>query len=97
MISYSDAIQSLRPKAAWVLRGEELEWLDTEQTEPTKAEIEQEVIRLTELQPTLDRIEQLKQMLKDTDYVALADYDKEKPELLAQRQAWRDEIRQLEG
>ena len=43
------------------------------------------------------RIAELKQLLADTDYVALSDYDKSKPEVLAQRQAWRDEIRELEA
>lgn len=42
------------------------------------------------------RIAQLKQLLAETDYVALADYDKDKPEVLAQRAAWRAEIRELE-
>jgi hypothetical protein len=41
------------------------------------------------------RIQELKRLLTETDYVALADYDKEKPELITQRQEWRDEIRQL--
>lgn len=43
------------------------------------------------------RIAELKQLLADTDYVALSDYDKDKPDVLAQRQAWRDEIRELEA
>jgi hypothetical protein len=43
------------------------------------------------------RIAELKQLLADTDYVALSDYDKSKPEVLAQRQAWREEIRMLEA
>ena len=38
-----DALQSLRPGAEWVLRGDELEWLDTNQTQPTEAEIAAEV------------------------------------------------------
>jgi len=42
----SHALQSLRPGAEWVLRGDDLEWLDTEQTRPTDAEIEAEVARL---------------------------------------------------
>ena len=42
------------------------------------------------------RIAELQQKLRDTDYVTLSDYDKDKPEILADRQAWRDEIRQLE-
>jgi hypothetical protein len=44
-----------------------------------------------------ERIVELKQLLRDTDYVVLSDYDKDKPDVLAQRQAWRDEIRALEN
>jgi hypothetical protein len=40
------AIRSLKPLAIWVLRGDVLEWRDTEQTEPTTSEISAEVIRL---------------------------------------------------
>jgi len=45
-MSTGDALQSLKPKAEWVLRGDELEWLDAVQTEPTQSEIDAEVIRL---------------------------------------------------
>ena len=41
-----NALQSLRPNAQWVLRGDDLEWLDIEQTQPTEAEIQAEVTRL---------------------------------------------------
>jgi len=41
-----DALQSLTPNAQWVLRGDELEWLDTEQTQPTTAQLLAEVMRL---------------------------------------------------
>ena len=40
------ALQALRPAAQWVLRGDELEWLDTEQTQPTDAEIEAKIVEL---------------------------------------------------
>jgi len=46
MITKADALVSLRPNAQWVMRGDEIEWLDTEQTQPTDAEIDAEVIRL---------------------------------------------------
>ncbi len=46
IIGTIEALQSLRPKALWVLRGDDLEWLDTEQTKPTEAEITTEVNRL---------------------------------------------------
>lgn len=42
----AQALQSLRPGAEWVLRGEELEWLDSNQTQPTEAELQAEVQRL---------------------------------------------------
>jgi hypothetical protein len=45
-ISTSDALQTLRPKAQWVLRGDSLEWIDTVQAEPTAAELATEVTRL---------------------------------------------------
>jgi len=51
MIRKIDAIQSLRPGAEWVLRGDELEWLDANQSQPSDAEIEAEVARLTALEP----------------------------------------------
>jgi hypothetical protein len=41
-----DAIVSLRPGAEWVLRGDDLEWLDQHQTQPTDAEIQAELDRL---------------------------------------------------
>ena len=46
MITKADALQSLRPGAEWVLRGDDLEWLDTQQTQPTEAEIQAEITRL---------------------------------------------------
>ena len=51
MIDKAKAIQSLRSGAQWVLRGDDLEWLDTNQTQPTEAEITAEVARLTALEP----------------------------------------------
>lgn len=51
MITKGNALQSLRPGAQWVLRGDELEWLDANQTQPSDAEIEAEVARLTALEP----------------------------------------------
>ena len=45
----------------------------------------------------LARIAELKQLLVDSDYKVLPDYDKPNEEIIAQRQAWRDEIRELEN
>jgi hypothetical protein len=43
------------------------------------------------------RIAELKQLLLDSDYKVLPDYDKPSEDIKAQRQAWRDEVRLLEG
>lgn len=56
-----------------------------------------EEIAVLEANQKVGRISELKQLLADTDYVALSDYDKSKPEVLTQRQAWREEIRALEA
>ena len=45
-MSTVDALQSLKPGAEWVLRGDVLEWLDGSQTEPTALELSNEVTRL---------------------------------------------------
>lgn len=46
MADTAQALQTLRPGAEWVLRGDELEWLDAVQTEPTQSEIDTEIARL---------------------------------------------------
>jgi len=46
MITKADAIQSLRPKAEWVLCGDVVEWYSQNITQPTEAEITAEITRL---------------------------------------------------
>jgi hypothetical protein len=46
MIDLMTAIQSLRPNAELVIRGDVIEWLDETQSQPTQAEITAEVTRL---------------------------------------------------
>lgn len=41
-----NALLSIRPGAKWTLRGEELEWLDTIQTQPTEEQIAVEIVHL---------------------------------------------------
>jgi len=45
-MNIADALLSLRPGAEWVVRGTEIEWLDSKQTQPTDAEIQAEITRL---------------------------------------------------
>ena len=41
------ALQALTPNAQWVLRGDsDLEWLDTEQTQPTDSAIAAKIVQL---------------------------------------------------
>ena len=40
------ALNNLRPDAQWVSRGDEVEWLDTEQTQPTEAELNAEITKV---------------------------------------------------
>ena len=69
MTTKSNALQSLRPGAQWVLRGDDLEWMDTEQTQPTDAEIDAEVARL---QAEHERTEY--QRKRAAEYPPMADY-----------------------
>jgi hypothetical protein len=46
MIDLMTAIQSLRPNAELVIRGDVIEWLDETQSQPTDSEIQAEVTRL---------------------------------------------------
>lgn len=69
MIEIADALLKLRPGARWSVKNRtEIEWLDTEQTQPTDAEIQAEVDRL-------QAIEDATQYQRDRqpEYPALAD------------------------
>jgi hypothetical protein len=46
---------------------------------------------------TKARITELKQLLADSDYKVLPDYDKTDDDIMIKRQAWRAEIRTLEA
>jgi hypothetical protein len=49
IFSISDALLVLRPNAQWCVNGDSyagIDWLDTEQTKPTEAEIQTEIARL---------------------------------------------------
>ncbi|NBS70762.1 hypothetical protein EBT31_17890 [bacterium] len=67
-LTKADALQTLRPGAEWVLRGDDLEWLDQQQTQPTEAEIQAELERLIAEQPL-----KLAQQQRAAAYVSEAD------------------------
>ena len=70
------ALQSLKPGARWVLRGEDytgLEWLDSKQTQPTKTEVIDKVAELDAAEPMrLLRLERDRR-IKLTDWRASSD------------------------
>ena len=48
------ALQALKPRAEWVLRGEDysgLEWLDSSQTKPTETEVNDKIVELDTAEP----------------------------------------------
>jgi hypothetical protein len=67
-----EALQSLTPGAQWVLSGDDytgLEWLDTEQIQPTEEECLEEAARL---QAAYDALEY--QRLRAPEYPPITDY-----------------------
>jgi hypothetical protein len=87
--STSDALISLRPGAEWVLRGDDLEWLDSVQTEPSQAEINAEVLALADAEPMRALREERNRLLAETDWWAVSDLVMS-DERTAYRQALRD-------
>ena len=83
------ALQALRPNAEWVLRGDELEWLDTEQSEPTEAEITAKIAELEAAEPMRLLRAERNQRLANTDWWASSDLTMT-AEQTAYRQALRD-------
>ena len=89
----ANALQSLRPGAQWVLRGDDLEWLDTEQTQPTDAEITAEVARLQELEPI-----RIAQANRHAAYIAEADplfFKAQRGE--ATMEEWQDKVAEIKA
>jgi len=93
MITKANALQSLRPGAQWVLRGDDLEWMDNEQTQPTEAEIAAEVARLTALEPN-----RIADANRKAAYIAEADplfFKAQRGE--ATMQEWQDKIAEIKA
>ena len=65
-MSIPQALESLRPGAKWTLIGDTLTWTDTSQTEPTKTEIDAEIIRL---EYARNRREEYPDLAEQLDYI----------------------------
>ena len=89
----ANALQSLRPSAQWVLRGDDLEWMDAEQTQPTDAEIDAEVARLQALEPT-----RIAEANRHAAYIAEADplfFKAQRGE--ATMEQWQDKVAEIKA
>lgn len=84
-----EALLALRPNAEWVLRGDELEWLDTEQTQPTEAEITAKIAELEAAEPMRLLRAERNQRLANTDWWASSDLTMTEAQT-SYRQALRD-------
>ena len=87
MIGTISALHSLKPNAHWVLRGDVLEWNDSEQTEPTQAEIDAEIIVL---QTAYDALEYSR--LRKAKYDLLNQDEMRYDDLVNNTTTWRDGI-----
>ena len=85
------AIVSLRPGAEFVLRNDELEWIDKKQTQPTENEITDEIIRL---QAEYDAQEYARS--RDAEYPSLKDQqDMQFHDAIDGTTTWQDAIQAI--
>ena len=83
-----DALQALTPNAQWVLRGDsDLEWLDTEQTQPTDAAI---AAKIVELQTQYDSQEYARS--RKVEYNKLNQDEMRYDDLVNSTTTWQDAI-----
>jgi len=73
MITKVDALQSLRPGAEWVLRGDKLEWRDSTKTQPTEEQIQAKIAELEAAEPLRLLRQQRNQLLQQSDWMAVSD------------------------
>ena len=87
-MTYMHAILNLRPNALFSVienNYDSLEWLDTEQTKPTKSEIDSELLRINDELKLVEIRTKRNELLINTDKYSLIDYPHATDEI---RQAW---------
>ena len=70
------ALEALKPKSEWTLRGEtyvDLEWLDEIQTKPTEEEVNAKVSELEASEPFRLLREERNKLIAETDWTQLKD------------------------
>ena len=91
-ITLMDAIQSLRPNAQLVTRGDVIEWMDDVQTQPTDAEITTEISRL---QGIYDSQEYAR--ARATEYSALNQFEMQFDDQQNNTTTWVDAINDIKA
>ena len=74
--SIPEALQALKPKALWTLRGKEysgLEWQDSNQTKPTETEVNNKITALDSAEPMKLLREERDKRIALTDWRASSD------------------------
>lgn len=91
----SAALQSLRPGARWVVRGDlysGIDWLDTTQECPTEEEVDIEIARLDTIYPLESCKKTAKKLIAEVDWAVLPDINLSNKEDF---EVYRAELRQL--
>lgn len=85
----ADALTVLRPNAIYTIRNDEIEWRDTEQTQPTQAEIDSKIAELEAALPLKMLRGKRDFLISQTDWWVLPDRTPTQAQL-DYRQALRD-------
>jgi hypothetical protein len=86
----AQALGNLRPNAVFNLMGDTLEWLDTEQTQPTEAELATECDRLAAEEPAMLVRRERDRLLSRTDWWASSDL-----EMTEEQKTYRQSLRDI--
>ena len=85
----ADALTVLRPNAIYTIRNDEIEWRDTEQTQPTQAEIDSKIAELEAALPLKMLRAKRDYLIAQTDWWVMPDRTTTQAQL-DYRQALRD-------
>ena len=92
MIDLMTAIQSLRPNAQLVVRGDVIEWLDDTQTQPSDSEITAEISRLQDIYDSQEYAR-----ARATEYSALNQFEMQFDDQQNNTTTWVDAINDIKA
>lgn len=97
-MKYMHAILNLRPNALFSVienNYDSLEWLDTEQTKPTKSEIDSELLRINDELKLVEIRTKRNELLINTDKYSLTDYPHATDEIRQDWLTYRQDLRNI--